>query len=124
ECLLYTGDFKLRKGRSAEAIEWLPADTLIMETTYGLPQYVFPPVEQVIADLTRFCLESLEESLVPILFGYSLGKAQEILAALQGSGLRILLHPSVYRITKLYEELRQPLPEYFPYEENRTAGCV
>ncbi len=109
---------------SAEAIQWLPADTLIMETTYGLPNYRFPPTEQVIAELTKFCLETLEENLVPILFGYSLGKAQELLAALNGNGLRILLHPSVYKMTKIYEEFGQPLPEYFLYDENRTAGSV
>src|SRR6478752_2753092 len=124
ETLLYTGDFKLKPGKSAEAIEWRQADTLIMETTYGVPRYAFPPVEQVIAELMKFCLEAVEEQLVPILFGYSLGKAQEILAALNGSGLRILLHPSVYRITKIYEELHQPLPEYYPYDESRTSGSV
>jgi DNA ligase 1 len=124
QTLLYTGDFKLRQGKSAEAIQWLQADTLIMETTYGLPKYIFPPVEQVIGELMKFCLEALEEDLVPILFGYSLGKAQEILAALSGTGFRILLHPSVYRLTKLYEELHQSLPEYFPYDESRTAGSV
>jgi DNA ligase 1 len=124
ETLLYTGDFKLRPGMSAEAIQWLPADTLIMETTYGLPNYKFPPTERVIAELTKFCLETLEENLVPILFGYSLGKAQELLAALNGNGLRILLHPSVYKMTKIYEEFGQPLPEYFLYDENRTTGSV
>ena len=41
--LLYTGDFKLRPGRSAEAAEWRQAQTLIMETTFGLPRYRFPP---------------------------------------------------------------------------------
>jgi Cft2 family RNA processing exonuclease len=41
--LLYSGDFKLRPGRSAEPTEWKQAETLIMETTYGLPRYVFRP---------------------------------------------------------------------------------
>src|ERR1700693_3718087 len=34
--LLYTGDFKLRPGRSAEPTEWRHAASLIMEATYGL----------------------------------------------------------------------------------------
>src|SRR3954447_8319721 len=33
--LLYTGDFKLRKGLSAEVCQPVSADILIMETTYG-----------------------------------------------------------------------------------------
>src|SRR6266545_1489528 len=57
ETLLYTGDFKLRPGKSAEQAEWRQADTLIMETTFGLPRYRFPPtervVEQVVASAAR-----------------------------------------------------------------------
>src|SRR4029077_5168420 len=37
ETLLYTGDFKLRPGKSAEPLQWRQADTLIMETTFGSP---------------------------------------------------------------------------------------
>src|SRR5689334_23316805 len=49
--LLYTGDFKLRAGRSAEKCEMPRADVLIMETTFGRPHYVFPPNDRVLADI-------------------------------------------------------------------------
>ena len=72
--LLYTGDFKLRASRSAEPAEWRHAETLIMETTYGLPKYRMPPTEEVIAQMVAFCQEALEEDAVPVLLGYSLGQ--------------------------------------------------
>ncbi|MBV9390688.1 MAG: DNA ligase, partial [Verrucomicrobia bacterium] len=122
--LLYTGDFKLRHGKSAEVAQWRYADTLIMETTYGLPKYVFPPTDRVIHALIKFCIEAVEENQVPVLFGYSLGKAQEILAALNQSNLRILLHPAVYKITKIYEELNQALPKFELYNESLISGSV
>src|SRR5690348_4695560 len=79
ETLLYTGDFKLRPGKSAEQAQWRRAETLIMETTFGLPRYRFPPAEQVIDQIVSFCRETIEADQVPVLLGYSLGKAQEIL---------------------------------------------
>jgi ATP-dependent DNA ligase I len=124
ESLLYTGDFKLRHGKSAESIEWRSSGTLIMETTYGLPRYVFPPTDEVVAQLVRFCAEAIEEKVTPILFGYSLGKAQEVLAALSGSGLRILLHPTIFRMTKLYEALKDRLPPYSPFRPEDLPGSV
>jgi DNA ligase 1 len=124
QTLLYTGDFKLRQGKSAEPIEWHKSDILIMETTYGLPRYIFPPTDQVVAQLVKFCAEAIEEDTTPILFGYSLGKAQEILAALFGSGLRILLHPAIFRMTKLYEALQDRLPPYSLYRPQDLPGSV
>ena len=76
--LLYSGDFKLRPGRAAEVCAVPRADILIMETTFGLPKYRLPPAEGVIADMVRFCRETLAAGAVPVLLGYSLGKAQEI----------------------------------------------
>ncbi len=83
ETLLYTGDFKLRPGKSAEQAEWHKADTLVMETTFGLPRYRFPPTEQVIDQIVTFCRETIDDGHVPVLLGYSLGKAQEILCSLE-----------------------------------------
>jgi DNA ligase 1 len=122
--LLYSGDFKLRAGQASEPIVWRPAETLIMETTYGLPKFVFPPTEQVVGQITKFCRETIEEGAVPILFGYSLGKAQEILAALTKSELRVVLHPSVYEMTKLYRSYFQELTAFNLYHSGDLFGSV
>ena len=122
--LLYTGDFKLRHGKSAEPAEWRQADTLIMETTYGLPRYRLPPTEQVIQQIVAFCREALDDGVVPILLGYSLGKAQEILCALAGAGLTPMLHGSVYQMTRIYEQFGQSFCEYERYKANEVAGKV
>jgi DNA ligase-1 len=109
--LLYTGDFKLREGGSSEACRPLKADVLVMETTYGLPRYLFPPSEKVMGEILAFCRGAVEDGEVPVLLGYSLGKSQELLAGLQKAGLPILLHPSVHRMTQIYRELGVNFPE-------------
>ncbi len=122
--LLYTGDFKLRPGRSAEAPQWRRADTLIMETTYGLPRYRLPPTDLVVQQIVAFCREALEEGAVPVLLGYSLGKAQEILCSLAEANLRPMLHGSVYRMTRIYEQFGQSFCEYDRYEADAVEGKV
>ena len=124
ETLLYTGDFKLRPGKSAEPAEWRQADTLIMETTFGLPRYQFPPTEKVTAEIVAFCREALASESVPVLLGYSLGKAQEILCALDGAGLTPMLHGSVYQMTRIYEQFGQSFCKYVRYNKNEVAGKV
>lgn len=122
--LLYTGDFKLRPGRSAEPTKWRQADTLIMETTFGLPRYRFPATDDVVAQIVAFCREALEENAVPVLLGYSLGKAQEILCSLIGAGLQPMLHGSVFRMTRIYEQFGQSCGDYERYDANKLDGKV
>jgi DNA ligase-1 len=124
DTLLYTGDFKLRPGKSAEHVQWRRADTLIMETTFGLPCYRFPPTEQIINQVVTFCRETLDDEEVPVLLGYSLGKAQEILCALERAGLTPMLHGSVYQMTRIYEEFGQSFCKYVRYNANDVAGKV
>ncbi len=122
--LLYTGDFKLRAGLSAEKTEWVQADTLIMETTFGLPRFRFPPTPEVLAQVVKFCREAIEDDEVPVLFGYSLGKSQEILMALDQAGLPAMLHGAVHRMTEVYRELQPDFPHFQRYDADKLQGKV
>jgi Cft2 family RNA processing exonuclease len=109
--LLYTGDFKLAPGPAAEPCEWRRADTLIVETTFGLPRYRMPPREETIARIVTFCRETLDAGAVPVLLAYSLGKAQEIIRIVLGAGLTPMLHESVWKMTALHRELCADFPD-------------
>jgi DNA ligase-1 len=124
ETLLYTGDFKLRRGLSAEPCEPHRADILIMETTYGRQQYVFPPTQDVLKGILRFCREALDNDETPVLLGYSLGKSQEILCGLADAGLPLMLHGSGYKLTQIYEQFGQCFPKYERYEAGTARGKV
>jgi DNA ligase-1 len=124
ESLLYTGDFKLRRGKSAEPAEWIHADTLIMETTFGRPRYRFPPTEQVVDQIVAFCRETIADAAVPVLLGYSLGKAQEILCALEGAELVPMLHGAVFEMTRICEQLGQRFCKYVRYKPDNVASKV
>ena len=109
--LLFTGDFKTRRSRVAEQAMFVAADTLILETTYGLPAYVFPPQMEVEAAVLRFCHDAIADGETPVLCGYSFGKAQEALALLHEHGIPALLHPTVAEMTRLCREIGASLPE-------------
>jgi len=122
--LLYTGDFKLRPSLAAEPCATPRADLLIMETTFGLPKYVFPPAEQVAADLVKFCRDALAERVTPVLLAYTLGKTQELQLLLGQAGLPVMLHPQAARLSAIYEKSGLELPPYREYDAVQYGGHV
>lgn len=122
--LLYTGDFKLRPGLSAEPCATPAADTLIMETTYGRPHYVLPPTADVLRDILHFCRQTLDDGETPVLFGYSLGKSQEILSSLAGAGLPVMLHKQALRLTRIYEDCGLTFPAHREFAPADATGHV
>lgn len=124
ETLLYTGDFKLRPGRAAERCAPCRADLLVMETTFGRPEFCFPPAEAVMEEIIRFCHRTLTEGLTPVLLGYSLGKSQELLARLAGTGLPLVLHEQIHRLTAIYAEFGVALPPHERLDATNGRGKV
>lgn len=122
--LLYTGDFKLRAGFVAEPCATPPADVLIMETTFGRSHYRLPPTEQVFADLLRFCRETVAGGGTPVIFAYSLGKTQEVLAGLAGAGLPVMLHGKAAPLTRIHEDCGLVFPPWREFFAPESAGHV
>jgi Cft2 family RNA processing exonuclease len=120
--LLYTGDFKLRPGRSAEACTTPRADTLIMETTFGRPHYVFPRDEDVRSDIVAFCRDAVTAGETPVLFAYSLGKSQELLCILADAGVPVMVHPQTERMNRVCEELGLAFATWHPFDAEAVAG--
>lgn len=123
--LLYTGDFKTRRSRTAEPVNFLTADTLILETTFGLPCYEFPAVMEIEASILRFVNDTFSDGETPVLLGYSLGKAQEALALLTEHGIPALLHPAVATMTRACRNAGcEALPEPIQFTGSAIPGHV
>ena len=95
---------------AAERAEVMLCETLVLESTFGLPRFVFPPKEETLARIRRFVDDALTDGVTPVLLGYSLGKAQEILAYLCGEGYACRAHPVVHAINRVYEAHGVALP--------------
>ena len=123
--LLYTGDFKTRRSRTAEAVNFLTADTLILETTFGLPGYEFPNPMEIDAEVLRFIDDCFSDGETPVLLAYALGKAQEALALLEEHGIPALLHPSAVSMTRACRDAGvQGLPEPVEFDGHAPPGHV
>lgn len=122
--LLYTGDFKGRTGRSATPVATLPAETLIMETTYGRERYRFPPTEETMARVEQFCVEVLDDGDTPVLMAYAFGKAQELLCRLSGRGFKIMVHRSISPLLGVYREAGVVIPECEEWAPEASRGRV
>jgi putative mRNA 3-end processing factor len=106
----YTGDLCTEPTHAAEAAEVMSCDVLVVESTFGHPRYVFPPKEETLLAVRRFVDDALSDGVTPVLLGYALGKAQEILKYLADAGYRCAAHPVVHAVNRVYEAHGVPFP--------------
>ena len=122
--ICYTGHFRMVRAEAAQKTVVEPCDILIMECTYGHPSHVFPDRREIVGMMVEFVERCLEEEVLPVLYAYSLGKAQEVVKILGGKGFRLVVHPSIYEMCKIYEELGVDLKNYEKYERQSLRDRV
>jgi putative mRNA 3-end processing factor len=121
----YTGDLCTDTVHAAEPAEVMPCDALVLESTFGQPRYVFPPKAETLARVRAFVDDALSDGVTPVLLGYSLGKAQEILAFFSAAGYACRVHPVIHAIDRIYQAHGVALPGVRPLEvEVAPAGEV
>ncbi len=77
-----SGDYKRAADPTCTAFEPLRCDTFITEATFGLPIYRWDPADAVISDIVSWWDGNREARRASVLFCYTLGKAQRLLAEL------------------------------------------
>jgi len=108
--LLYTGDVRLEGGLTCPPAEPVRADMLIMEATFGRPEYRFPPADRVREELVTFARETLAEGATPVFLAYALGKAQEVMTALGRAGVPVAAHASAWGMCEVYRSFGHTFP--------------
>jgi Cft2 family RNA processing exonuclease len=119
---VYTGDFKLGRAYTCEPAEVKKCDVVLMECTYGRPQYVFPSRDEVEDAMIEFATKALEDGCAPVFYAYSLGKAQEAMAILGKASIPLTAHGAVFNIARVYEACGVKLPPYAKYDAATYDG--
>jgi Cft2 family RNA processing exonuclease len=115
--LLFTGDFKRRRGRTAVPAESPAADVLVTETTFGLPVFRFPDRRELEQRLVEVCREAIGRGLTPVVLAYAFGKAQEVTAVLTEAGIPTVLHGAAWKLLPEFEAAGFRYPTSRPYEQ-------
>ena len=122
--LVYTGDFSVRPRQTVHSAVPIRADVLIMECTFGQPRYVFPSDGEIRERIREFVDRALADSLVPVLLGYALGKAQEAMALIGGMGYSVRVHPTVAALAEVYRQFGVDLGPYSVFDGDVAPGEV
>lgn len=114
--LYYTGDISIRKRAFMNPAIIPRAKTLIIESTFGHPDYVFPKFESTIHKANLIISEMYHQGIPVVLLGYTLGKAQ-ILTNVFRHWKPLIVHDSIDEMNRLYSEFGISMDNYITFSE-------
>ena len=97
----YTGDASGRARAFLGKCRTRQARILVMETTYGTPEYVFPSTAKLVKEVNSLIASAYDRGSPVVLMGYPLGKAQ-LLSYYFSSWDPIFYHESVAGMNRIH----------------------
>ena len=122
ERFFYTGDVKLAPSRTCAPADIPRCDALLIESTFGLPVFRFPPVEEAQSLIVAQARDALASGEIPVFLGYALGKGPEIARILLDAGIAVSLHGAVGKMVEIYARFGVPFPGAVPYAAGALEG--
>ena len=101
EVWVVAGDYKTEPDPTCAPFELVRCHGFVTESTFGLPIYRWKPQKEVFAEINDWRHQNRTEGKCSVLLGYSLGKAQRLLAGLV-EGSPIVVHGAVAEINDAY----------------------
>lgn len=109
--VVISGDYKLQDDGLSTPFESVKCHEFVTESTFGLPIYQWKTVQQQNKELQDWVIYNKRNSRTSVFVGYSLGKAQRIMKAIEGLG-SIYTHYSIHKLNEAYKSVGIHLPEY------------
>lgn len=109
--VVVSGDYKTQYDGLSTPFETVKCHEFVTESTFGLPIYNWKSTEQQNSQLQQWVAENSNNGKTSVLIGYSLGKAQRIMKALEGIG-PLYVHYAIARLNEAYETAGVSLPDY------------
>ena len=120
---VFTSDFRLQDSVFFKGAPPLPCETLVLETTFGSPKYVFPKQSEIYDEMVSWVKDKSKQGLV-LLAGYSLGKAQELTKIANDAGVIPIVHDSIFESNKIYEKHGVKVGDYLKLDHNLKDSTV
>jgi putative mRNA 3-end processing factor len=110
EVWVASGDYKTEPDGTCAPFEPIRCHAFITESTFGLPIYRWRPQTTIAAEINAWWRANAGAGRTSVVFAYSLGKAQRVLALLDASTGPILCHGAVDPMNAIYRERGVALP--------------
>jgi putative mRNA 3-end processing factor len=106
-----SGDYKIQNDGISTPFESVQCNEFVSESTFGLPIYNWLTVEEQEKQMRNWVEQNKSNGKTSVFIGYSLGKSQRIMKALDGLD-ELHVHYSIAKLNEAYESVGIQLPNY------------
>jgi putative mRNA 3-end processing factor len=100
-----SGDYKRAADPTCAPFEPVPCDTFITESTFGLPIYRWDPADTVVREILAWWETNAAARRTSVLFCYTIGKVQRVLAELaRVTDRAVLVHGMMLSMIEVYRD--------------------